>query len=87
MKLGCLVTFDSIHQVLRAEKLLLASGLRVDTYPVPREVSSDCGIALDVRCEDMTEILEQLAIKSLEPEGTYRLVDDRYVPFGDVADD
>jgi hypothetical protein len=36
----------SVHHVLKAEKLLLAQGVAHDVVPVPREISSDCGMAI-----------------------------------------
>jgi len=41
-----LVVFDSIHDVVRAEKLLLARGVPCDLVPTPRDVSSDCGMVV-----------------------------------------
>ncbi len=38
--------FPSIHYVLKAEKLLKAKGIPTELVPIPREISSDCGMAL-----------------------------------------
>lgn len=38
--------FHSIHKVLRAEKVLKEAGVDVRLMPVPRQLSSDCGLAL-----------------------------------------
>lgn len=38
--------FHSIHRVMKAEKVLKAEGLQVLLIPVPRQLSSDCGLAL-----------------------------------------
>ncbi len=38
--------FDSIHYVLKAEKILKKEGISCELIPVPREISSDCGMAL-----------------------------------------
>jgi hypothetical protein len=40
--------FDSIHWVIKAEKLLKGKGIKVDLIPVPREINSDCGVAVEV---------------------------------------
>jgi hypothetical protein len=45
MKTG-IVLFHTSTAALRAEKLLKQAGLAVKLVPVPRELSSDCGIAL-----------------------------------------
>jgi hypothetical protein len=45
MKTG-VVLFHTSTAALRAEKVLKQAGLAVKLVPVPRELSSDCGIAL-----------------------------------------
>ena len=40
------VLFYTSSAVLRAEKTLIKSGLRIKLIPTPREFSSDCGMAL-----------------------------------------
>lgn len=40
------ILFHTTSSVLRAEKLLIAAGMTVKLIPTPRELSSDCGIAL-----------------------------------------
>jgi hypothetical protein len=50
------VTFESVYYVLRAEKLLKQSGYEVILIPVPREFSSDCGMALKLFCNEVQEI-------------------------------
>ena len=43
--------FESIHRVMRAEKVLKEKGIEVDLIPVPREISSDCGVAVELSRE------------------------------------
>ncbi|MCG0278199.1 MAG: DUF3343 domain-containing protein [Thermanaeromonas sp.] len=43
-----LFTFPSTHQALKAEKVLQAAGLEGRLLPMPREISSLCGLALQV---------------------------------------
>lgn len=50
------VTFDSTHAALKAEKSLLALGIRIKAIPVPRKISSDCGIA--IRFDDVLDVEE-----------------------------
>lgn len=60
-----LVVFDSIHDVVRAEKLLLAEGIACDLVPTPRDVSSDCGMV--VACApEAREAVEALAASGLQ---------------------
>ena len=44
----CVFLFGSIHHVMKAEKLLKGEGMEVDLIPVPREISSDCGVAIEL---------------------------------------
>jgi len=60
-----IVLLESIHQVMRAEKLLKAEGMKIDLIPVPREISSNCGIAIELpegSEEDALRILENSRI-------------------------
>lgn len=42
----CVAIFHSIHRVMKAEKILKAEQLEVLLIPVPRQLSSDCGLAI-----------------------------------------
>ena len=44
----CVFIFESIHRVMKAEKLLKGKGIKIDLIPVPREISSDCGVAIEL---------------------------------------
>jgi hypothetical protein len=54
------VLLESIHQVMRAERLLKATGMKIDLIPVPREISSDCGMAIELPEETEKEALRVL---------------------------
>ncbi len=41
-----IILFHTSTAALRAEKILKQAGFEVKLVPVPRELSSDCGIAL-----------------------------------------
>jgi hypothetical protein len=42
---------------MRAEKLLKGKGIRIDLVPVPREISSDCGVAIELSVDSEEEAL------------------------------
>jgi hypothetical protein len=42
---------------MKAEKALKERGMTVDLVPVPREISSDCGVAIQVSSEVSEEAL------------------------------
>jgi len=53
----CVLIFSSIHQVMRAEKFLKGKGIEIDLIPVPREISSDCGVAVELTTESEEKAL------------------------------
>ncbi len=59
----CVILLNSIHRVMKAEKLLKRRGLNVDIVPVPREISSDCGVAIEIPVE-----IEEQAFRILEED-------------------
>ncbi len=61
--------FESVHRVMKAEKLLKGKGVKIDLIPVPREINSDCGVAVEVDAgigEKALHILEEEKIFVLE---------------------
>ncbi len=70
--------FHSIHNVMLAEELLLQTGITNEMVPVPREISSDCGMSLICAATDLTHI--KTCLKKAEfttPFKIYNFVDDR----------
>ncbi len=53
MDLNTYLLFDSIHYVMKAEELLKKAGIVIDLVPVPREISSDCGMCIAFRPHDL----------------------------------
>jgi hypothetical protein len=56
----CLLVFVSVHQVMKAEKLLKGQGVKIDLIPMPREISSDCGVAIELPWGSKREVLDLL---------------------------
>ena len=57
--------FHSTSGAVRAEKVLQSAGLEVRLIPVPRHLSSDCGVALrfDWVCvEEAASLLEKAGV-------------------------
>jgi hypothetical protein len=62
-----IVLFQSTHDVIKGEQLCLRKAIACQAVPVPREVSSDCGIALEIGRKDknrVKKILSENAISS-----------------------
>jgi len=65
------VLFASTHFALRAEKLAKEKGLEVKLIPVPRHLSSDCGVCLRFSWNQKREIEETLNQASVPMEGIH----------------
>ena len=57
------ILFDSVHHALRSEKILKESGIPHKLIPVPRHISSDCGICLRFTPRPQNRIEEALTGK------------------------
>ena len=68
------IILSSIHYVLKAEKLLKEHAIDHDVIPVPRAVSSDCGMSLSVAAEKLPEVREILQHAQLDIARLYRRV-------------
>ncbi|MDY6911919.1 MAG: DUF3343 domain-containing protein [Chloroflexota bacterium] len=61
--------FYSISGALRAEKLLKAESLPIKLIPVPRHLSSDCGICVRFKREDEPKVERVLNAGKLDIQG------------------
>jgi hypothetical protein len=68
----CVVILFSIHFVLKAEKLFKQYGVSHDVIPVPRAISSDCGMAVEFPCADKDRATALLAAADIRIAGLYR---------------
>ena len=67
------VLLYSVSGVLRAEKLFKAENVSIKVIPVPRHLSSDCGICVRFEREDQPKIEDILARNNLEIQGIYSI--------------
>lgn len=65
------VLFHSITGALQAEKRLKGKGVAIKLIPVPRQLSSDCGVCLRFRTEDESEIRRALVEGQIDIQGIY----------------
>ena len=81
VKEGDLVAiFHSIHRVMKAEKLLKQHRTEILLIPVPRQLTSDCGLAIRMAPETRAEVWEVLGRESLLPAELYQRHDGQYTP-------
>ena len=67
------VLFASTHFAIRAEKLAKEKGLAVKLIPVPRHLSSDCGVCLRFTWDQKKGIENTLNQAGLQMEGIHCL--------------
>ena len=68
--------FRGTHQVLTAEKRLKGGGVTMRLIPVPRRLTSDCGLAIRIPQRDRDRAREVLTASRLLPVSAH-------VPRGD----
>ena len=71
-----ILTFMSVHFVMKAGRLLKGEGIDVTVTPIPRKVSSECGMALEVQCEDIEKIKERLKAEDCRMVGAHEFPGD-----------
>ncbi len=72
-----LLLFHSIHDVLRAEKLLKGHSVANELIPVPRNLSSDCGMSIALE-GDLEEVAGFLG--DVQTAGIYTYDGRDYIP-------
>lgn len=75
--------FHSIHKVLKAEKLLKQAKVPFLLIPVPRQLTSDCGLALRFTPETSEKLLSHLQEANLPPVELHQRQGDDYREAGD----
>jgi hypothetical protein len=58
-----LVLFQSTHSVIKAERLCIAEKISCTVIAVPRQISSECGISLELK-EEQEEAVTELLTKN-----------------------
>jgi hypothetical protein len=74
----CAAILEAIHYVIKGEKILKGAGLTIDVIPVPREISSDCGMALEFSCRERDRVEQLLGGEDISVVGIYALRKGQY---------
>lgn len=69
----CVLTFHTTQYALSTEKILKEYNIPVKLMPVPRQVSSSCGIAAEIPCEQKDKILKICYRYHVEFENFYQI--------------
>ena len=75
------ITFVSIHDVTKAESRLKKRGIWCDMIPMPREIASDCGMALMFNAREADSVMAACSEESLRWEGVYSRAGGGHVPW------
>ena len=67
----CIALFASIHHVLAAEKALQEQGIWCDLVPTPKRLSSDCGMSVLLRREDLPAVRRLFSAERWRMRGLY----------------
>jgi len=59
--MSCVLIFNSIHRVMKAESILKREGLKFRLIPTPRSLTSDCGLAIEMNEKDIEEFKKLLS--------------------------
>lgn len=63
--------FDSVTHAMKAEKILKISGIPHKIIPVPREISSDCGVCIRFDKDSIDDITsafaDQVTVREYRP--------------------
>lgn len=70
--------FNSVHKVMKAEKLLKKELVPMLLIPAPRSLSSDCGLAIRYAASDRQRLESLLSAVSLLPEEIYLKEGERF---------
>ncbi len=66
--------FRGTHEVLSAEKVLKGGAIHVRLIPVPRRLTSDCGLALTLPWEEWRAALRLLSDGGVRPASAHRVL-------------
>ncbi|KNF07195.1 protein of unknown function DUF3343 [Gottschalkia purinilytica] len=69
----CIVTFHITQHSLIFEKILKDKGLEVQLMPVPRQISSSCGISAKVSCNKKAKILQLCKDEDIHIDSFHRV--------------
>jgi len=63
--------FESVYHVLRCEKIMKEQKIEYKIIPVPRHISSDCGVCLRFPTQYQEEVLaaidDKVEVESIHP--------------------
>ncbi|HOD53002.1 MAG TPA: DUF3343 domain-containing protein [Candidatus Cloacimonadota bacterium] len=55
-----IITFDSVHYTIKADSLIAPENISYQVVTVPKYISTDCGMGIEVKEENLPQICEIL---------------------------
>lgn len=74
-----LAVFNSAHRVMKAESILKSRKLPILLIPAPRQLMTDCGLALRMEAGSREEVLRILAEEQLQPAFVSQFINGCYL--------
>ena len=68
-----IAVFDSTHYALKFEKVIRASGFKINIMPVPREITASCGISAKLEVDEIEKIIAHAENENLKVSGYYHV--------------
>ena len=69
----CIATFETAHMALRFEKTCRAAGIEARIVPVPRALSTSCGLACSYPCEQEEAVRDIACREAVDVESYHTL--------------
>lgn len=73
MKYNCMITFKSIHEVMKLEEVLIDNDLSVDIAPLPRKISDSCGMGIVFDLGDFEHVKKLAKENDLDYKKVYSI--------------
>ena len=67
-----IIVYSTSHAI-RIEKLLQGEGIACKLIPVPRQISSDCGVCIRILQSDVEAARQAIAAAQVEIEGIHEI--------------
>lgn len=67
------ISFDSTHHAIKAEKLFKERNLNIKMMPTPREITASCGLSIRFEAGDLYEVKDIISKEELSVKGKYEI--------------
>ena len=68
-----IILVPSTNHAMRAENILKKANVSCKLIPVPRQISSDCGVCIRIQTNEKQSVLKILKSSNLDIEGIHDL--------------